>query len=69
MAKDVINVDGKETLVREDTAKAFRFVHWGIITAGICLAILALVFLLFFLKAASNGNLQSPGQIDNSNRR
>ena len=69
MAKDVITVDGKEVVVREDTAKAYRFVHWGVITAAICLAIMVLVFVTFLWKAASDGKLESPAQTGNSNSR
>lgn len=68
MAKDVITVDGKDVVVREDTAKAFRFVHWGVITAAIGLALIAFLFVTFFWKAASDGDLQSPAQ-GNSNSR
>ncbi len=60
MAKDVINVDGKDLVVREDTAKAFRFVHWGVITAAIGLTIMVIVFLAFFWRAAGDGEIKSP---------
>lgn len=69
MAKDVITVHGKDVIVREDTAKAFRFVHWGVITAAICLAIMVLLFFIFFWKAASSGPLESPAQTENSSGR
>ena len=69
MAKDVITVDGKEVVVREDKAKAWRFVHWGVITAAICLAIIAFIFVTFFWKAASDGSVGSPAQAGNSNGR
>lgn len=69
MAKDVISVDGKEIVVREDTAKSYRFVVWGITTAAIGLAIMAILFAAFFWKAASDGNIESPAQIGNSNSR
>jgi len=69
MAKDIIPVDGKDVIVREDTAKAYRFVHWGVITAAIGLAIIALVFVVFFWKAASDGKVESPAQVANSNSR
>jgi hypothetical protein len=69
MAKDVITVEGKEVVVREDTAKAYRFVHWGVITAAIGLAIMALLFITFFWKAASDGKLETPAQAVNSNSR
>ena len=67
MAKDVITVDGKDVVVREDTAKAYRFVHWGVITGAICLAIIVLLFVIFFSKAASDGKMESPTQTANSN--
>jgi len=57
---DTIPVGGNETVVREDTAKAYRFVHWGWITAAICLAIMAFLFATFFLKSASDGIIESP---------
>ena len=66
MAKDVITVDGQEVVVREDTAKAYRFVHWGVITAVICLAIMAILFAAFFWRSASDGKLESPAQAANS---
>lgn len=69
MAKDVITVDGKEVVVCEDTAKAYRFVHWGIITAVICQTILAFLVVTLFWKAASDGKLESPAQNDSSIRR
>lgn len=69
MAKDVVTVDGKEVVVREDTAKAYRFVHWGVITAAICLAIMAFLFVTFFWKAASDGKVESPAESENSSRR
>jgi hypothetical protein len=43
MAKDVITRDGQEIVVREDTAKAYRFVRWGVITAAMCLVLMALL--------------------------
>ena len=69
MAKDVITIDGKEVVVREDKAKAWRFVHWGVITGAICLAIIAFIFVTFFWKAASDGRAGSPAQAGNSNGR
>jgi hypothetical protein len=69
MAKDLIYVDGTEVVVREDTAKAWRFMHWGVITGAICLAIMAFLFVTFFWKAASDGSVGSPAQTENSNGR
>mgnify|MGYP001328531122 CR=1 FL=1 len=67
MAKDVINVDGKDVVVREDRAKAFRFVHWGIATAAIALALMAVLFATFFWKASQDGTVETPAQAANSN--
>ena len=69
MAKDIIPVDGEEVVVREDTAKAYRFVHWGVITAAIGLGIMAIVFVVFFWTAASDGKLESPAEASNANSR
>ena len=49
---NVITVDGEEVEVREDTAKAFRFVQWGVVTGAIALAILALAFITLYWWAA-----------------
>jgi hypothetical protein len=38
MSKEIIIVHGEDVVVREDTAKVFRFVRWGMITAGLCLS-------------------------------
>ena len=69
MAKDMISVDGREVVVREDSAKAYRFVHWGIATAAIGLAIMAILFGSFFWRSASDGNLENPAHAANSNSR
>jgi hypothetical protein len=54
MAKDVITKDGEEVVVREDTAKAYRFVRWGKITGAICLGLMALLLIALFWKWASS---------------
>jgi hypothetical protein len=69
MAKDVINVNGQEVVVREDTAKAYRFVHWGVITVAIGLGIMAVMFVVFFWISASDGKVESPSQFSNANSR
>jgi len=69
MSKDVINVEGKDTVVREDTAKAYRGVNWAWLSIGGFIVILAIVFALLFLRAAKDGSVQSPAQIANSNAR
>ena len=54
MARDVITKDGEEIVVREDTAKAYRFVTWGTKTAAVCLALMVVLFIaLLFWKWVS----------------
>ena len=69
MAKDVITVDGKEVVVREDTAKAYRFVVWGVTMAAIGLAIIALLAAVFFWRATRDGKIKTPAQAENSSSR
>ncbi len=49
MAKAIISDAGKDIVVREDTAKAYRFKVWSRQTAIICLAIMAILTIIFFL--------------------
>ncbi len=60
MAKEVLEIDGKEVVVREDTAKAYRGVKWFLGTLLMIVAITA--FLLFggFIGAVSDGELNTP---------
>ena len=55
MTKQVITVDGEDTVVREDTAKAFRGVHWALLSLAAFILIAALLFFGGFLKMASDG--------------
>lgn len=64
MAKDVIKIDGEEVVVREDTAKAYRFGVWGVTTAAICLAILAILAILFFWRASRDGKIETPAETE-----
>ena len=57
MSKDVIRIDGQDTVVREDTAKAFRGVHWALLTLAGFILITALLFFGGFLKLASDGKI------------
>ena len=50
MAKQVISVNGEERVVREDTAKAFRGVHWALIS----LAAFILIAILMFMSGMLN---------------
>ncbi len=64
MAKDVINVDGEDTVVREDTAKAYRGTIWILITLGIVLAGAAILFFVFFGGSLGGSDLKSPSEIE-----
>ncbi len=57
MSKQVITVDGEDTVVREDTAKAFRGVHWALLSLAAFILITALLFFGGFLKSASDGQV------------
>ena len=69
MAKEVITIDGEDVIVREDTAKSYRGVIWALTSFGIFLLILAILLLGGFLKATSDGKLNTPSEIENSSRR
>lgn len=69
MAKDLITLHGEEVVVREDTAKAYRFVHWGVTTVVIGLGIMAVLFVIFFWMSASDGRVESPSEYSNANAR
>ncbi len=65
MAKDVINVDGEERIVREDTAKSYRGVMWALISVGAFIVIGMILLLGGFLKSATDGTPQkSPAEIE-----
>lgn len=65
MAKDVIKVDGEDTVVREDTAKSYRGVIWALLSVGAFVIIAAILLLGGFLSTAvDNSNTKSPAQID-----
>ena len=69
MSKDVINVDGQEVVVREDTAKAYRGVNWALLSIAAFVLITAVLFAVFFLRAAGDGKVESPAQNGNANVR
>ncbi len=54
MSKQVITVDGEEEVVREDTAKAFRGVHWAFFSIGGILLIMAVLLLAGVIKLAAD---------------
>ncbi|MGI8787140.1 MAG: hypothetical protein ACR2HG_05190 [Pyrinomonadaceae bacterium] len=55
MAKDIINVDGENRVVREDTAKSYRGTMWALISVAAFVIIAAILFFAFFLKSATDG--------------
>ena len=55
--RQAINVGGEEHLVREDTAKAWRGVHWALLSIGAFILIIALVFVSGLFTAGSDGEL------------
>ncbi len=64
MAKDVINVDGEDRVVREDTAKAYRGTIWILIVVGMVLGTAAVMFFVFFGSSLGGSDLQSPATIE-----
>ena len=65
MAKDVINVDGEDRVVREDTAKSYRGTIWALLSVGGFVLIAAAIFFWFFLRSATdNKPSQTPAQIE-----
>ena len=65
MSKQVITVGGVDQVVREDTAKAFRGVHWALISVGAFILIMLLLFLGGFLSmSGETGTGQTPAGVD-----
>lgn len=64
MSKDVINVDGEDRTVREDTAKSYRGVVWALLSVGAFVIIAAIIFFMFFSGALTGGDIQSPKTIE-----
>lgn len=60
MAKEFLQVNGEEVLVREDTAKSYRGVIWFLLTLAMIVIIAAVLFLGGFLGAVSDGELNTP---------
>jgi hypothetical protein len=64
----VTTVDGKDVVVREDTAKAYRGVNWAWLSIGAFIVIMAIVAATFLFSASRDGSVQTPGQIGDSTR-
>jgi hypothetical protein len=54
MTKQVITVHGEERVVREDTAKAFRGVHWALLSLLAFIVIAAILFFSGALRLATS---------------
>ena len=61
---DVINVDGEQKVVREDTARSYRGGVWILLTVFAFLIIASIMFFGGFFSAVKNGDVQSPAQIE-----
>ena len=64
MSKDVINVGGEDTVVREDTAKSYRGTIWALLSLAAILIIGAILFFGFGLGSMSSDDLKSPAEIE-----
>lgn len=68
MEEEVIKVDGEEVLVREDTAKAFRFRQFAYILAGLVLVSIIAFGAFFYLGASNADKIDKPANFPNTNR-
>ncbi len=65
MSKDVINVNGEEKVVREDTAKSYRGTMWALLSVGAFIIIAAILLLGGFLRSATDDKpQQTPAEIE-----
>ncbi len=70
MSKQSITVDGEEKMVREDTAKSFRGVHWAFLSIGAFILIAAILLLTGVLSSTADDTpVKTPGQIEAEQRR
>ena len=69
MSKQVITAGGEEHLVREDTAKSFRGVHWALASVAAFVIIAALLFFSGLLASLWDGNVDSPATIERQTSR
>ena len=67
--KQTITVEGEDRVVREDTARAFRGVHWALLSVGaFILIVLALFFAGVITMGTQGGVDRSPAQIEQKAR-
>ncbi|HUR96925.1 MAG TPA: hypothetical protein VMZ26_02540 [Pyrinomonadaceae bacterium] len=64
MSKQVITSGGEDHVVREDTAKSFRGVHWALASIAAFVIIVAILFFGGFLSGLIGGNMDSPATIE-----
>ncbi len=64
MAKDVINVDGEDRVVREDTAKSFRGVYWALFSIIGFLIVAALMLFVAGSFSLSGGDVNTPAETE-----
>lgn len=65
MTKQVISVGGEEHVVREDTAKAFRGVHWALLSIALFVVIMLVLLLSGVIKLASDDRLgTTPAEVE-----
>ena len=64
MAKDVIPVDGEDTVVREDTARSYRGTMWALLSVLAFIIIASILFFSGLIGGAADGGMQSPAQIE-----
>ena len=64
MAKQVITAGGEDHLVREDTAKSFRGVHWALFSVAAFVIIIAVLFFSGILTSLGTNGVESPAQIE-----
>ncbi len=57
MQEEVINVEGEEVLVREDTAKAHRFKQFGYILSFVALVAVIIVSILVLAGGEASNNI------------
>ena len=69
MSKDVIHMEGKDVIAREDTVKAFHGVNWALLSIAAFVLIAAALFIFFFLGATRDGSIESPSNIQKSTSR
>lgn len=56
MAKEVVHMDGKDVMVREDTAKAYRGTYWALFSIAAFVLIVAILFFGGFFAWLSGGS-------------